>query len=108
MITDIIDVSNLTTDEKITIAENRNSSPDALLTLASNDEPYLVRYFLAKNPSLPLKAIEILSKDSKDSVRMNLAKNPSTSRKVLDYLAYDDNFYVRRNVMNNANFKPLL
>ena len=78
------DVLSLSYDEKLALAQNPNTSPESLQTLAT-DENSDVRYWVATNPNTPAEVLQTLATDEDSSVRYWVAQNPNyKSNKTLE------------------------
>ena len=101
------DVLSLSYDEKLALAQNPNTSPESLQTLAT-DENSDVRYWVATNPNTPAEVLQTLATDEDSSVRCCVAENPNTSSETLKTLATDEYSYVRWYVGRNTNATELI
>jgi hypothetical protein len=108
-----------TIDARISLAQDRTTTPAALFDLASDPSPQ-VRAAVAARPDAPAEALRPLTRDRDRSVREAVARNPSTSQGNLLRLVGDADRWVRwavaanpavdarlRNVMAKAQDKEL-
>ena len=98
------DVLKLSTEEKIELAQNPNTSQETLGVLAT-DGDYYVRCGVARHPNTSQETLVILATDKNYYVRCGVARHPNTSQETLVILATDKNPNVRRCVAENPNYK---
>jgi hypothetical protein len=98
------DVSSLSYEEKLELAQNPNTSQETLQVLAT-DEYSSVRYWVAENPNTPLEFLKVLATDKNWGVRRGVARNPNTPQELLQVLATDEDCYLRYWAKNNPNYK---
>jgi len=77
-----MDLKNMTTEEKMDLAQNPNTPVDILGDLAK-DEDWEVRWTVAERPNTPDDVLRALAKDEHWPVRQEVAKNPKVSSKIL-------------------------
>ena len=63
---------------KIEIAQNPNTSPESLKTLATDDN-YYVRFWVATNPNTPAEVLQSLATDEYSYVRYHVGRNPNAT-----------------------------
>ena len=73
--------------ERKTIAQSKDFEYDTVLIDLASDESEIVRWNLARNPSIPLKAMLLLSKDRCDDVLSCLILNPATPDSLIAKMA---------------------
>jgi hypothetical protein len=88
-----MDLNELTFSQKLNLACGKNTPPETLTILAS-DEDCLVRYKVAQNLNTPPETLALLAKYGDCLVRYWVALNPNTPQYVKDYL-------IVRNFMRN-------
>ena len=119
-----MDLTNMSKNNKLDLAGNRNTPGDVLGELVKNNNDETLRFFVARNPNssreLVITLLEtmpfmdkrelaedtsstsdllrILALDADDIVLFNLSYNPSTPVDVLRALAKDEHWGVRCNV----------
>lgn len=77
-------------------------TPTHILTAWVRKEP-LLRPWIAQNPNIPVKILEILARDTSVQVRIAVASNGSTPSYLLEQLAKDREVEVRQTVASNSN-----
>jgi hypothetical protein len=80
-----MDLNELTFSQKLNLACGKNTPPETL-TLLSSDEEYYVRGNVANNPNTPPETLTLLASDEDPYVRYWVARNPNTLQYVKDYL----------------------
>lgn len=85
---DHTDISQMSLDERFSIASKTDTAKELLSRLAE-DEDYLVRMAVAKNPCAPETALRHLAEDEYLFVRCSVAQNPATPEDVLMLLAQE-------------------
>jgi len=89
-------------DERLSVAENENTSPDILDKL-SQDENNEVRYSVSCNEKTKSETLDKLSNDKDVNVRLGVANNNSTSTETLDKMSNDKKWSVRYYVAQNPH-----
>lgn len=74
----VLAVRKLSESERKTIAQSEDFEYDMVFIDLASDESDIVRWNLARNPSIPLNAMLILSKDTCPDVLSCLILNPAT------------------------------
>ena len=75
-------LSNLSSQERIDLAQNPNT-PLEILTLLARDENWGVRCRVALNPNTPPEILTILARDENKWVRCGVERNPNATREVV-------------------------
>jgi hypothetical protein len=98
------DVSSLSYNQKLELAQNPNTPQETLKVLAT-DKDSGVRYFVAQHPNTPPGSLKVLATDKYSGVRIWVARNTNTSQETLQVLATDEYYSVRCGAENNPNYK---
>ena len=72
------DVSKLSCDEKLKLAQNPNTSPETLNVLAT-DKNSNIRRLVAEHPNTSQETLAVLATDKYWGVRWEVARHPNTS-----------------------------
>lgn len=92
----------MSTDERILLAYDSETSPELLVEL-SKDEEWLVCLALTENANTPADALTALSQHEMNIVRSSVADHANTPAATLTALSSDDDEVVRWSVATNAN-----
>ena len=98
---------NFSNDEEFPdlVAEVKSSNilPERLSELATDNVNWFneyeetdVKILIAKNPSTPRTALDVLSKSTNHEIRLNVARNPNTERQTLERLMSDSEKIVKK------------
>jgi hypothetical protein len=74
--------------DKLRTASDPNTDPAELTELAS-DKDWVIRSYIARNPSASRETLIKLTSDKDFYVRSSIAANPSTTREILEILLLD-------------------
>lgn len=85
------------------VAENPNTSPQALLVGLSADDRRSIRAKAISNPNFPADKLTELSEKKEESIREAVARNPKAPQDVLSKLARDESVGVKEAVAGNPN-----
>jgi len=77
------DILGLSTEEKIELAQNQNTSQETLAILAT-DKHYKVRYCVAENQNTSQELLGILATDEESYVRCGVVLNPNYKKQTLE------------------------
>ena len=89
-------------ESRLAVAEARRDLPVAVMVRLASDRDVDVRAAVARNPSCPPRAAEILAHDPDAVPRGFIAANPVTAAKLVAELVRDEHPYVRRSATKNA------
>ena len=98
------DILGLSTEKKIELARNQNTSQESLAILAT-DEDSMVRCGVARNQNTSQETLKLLATDEYWFVRRRVAQNPNTPQELLKILATDMDYDVRNSATKNPNYK---
>ena len=99
-----LDVSKLSTEERLNLAKDPNATVEILQNLA-RDENYYVRYEVARHPNATVEILQGLAQDKDYYVRYGVSQHPKATVEILQGLARDENSGVREEAMKNPNYK---
>ena len=89
-------------ESRLVVAQDRRDLPVAVMVRLASDSDIDVREAVARNPSCPPQAAEILAHDPDAGPRACIAANPATAADLIAELVRDAHPYVRRNTTENA------